>query len=258
VKSEEILNCHLNDNMFLKIGSFHFISILINERNMKLLIIEDEKELAESMVSYLKHERYTCEIASTYEQGLQKIETTDYDCIALDITLPGGSGLKLLQDLKNNNKSEGVIIISAKNSIQDRVNGLKLGADDYLIKPFHLSELAARIYAIIRRKVQQGNNNVSFNEINIDTSTKEVTVQNKPVELTRKEYELLLYFISNQRRVISKNALVSHLWNQEMGAGENVDFIYTHIKNLRRKLQESGAQDYIRSIYGMGYKLTDQ
>ncbi|MEI9947126.1 MAG: response regulator transcription factor [Chitinophagaceae bacterium] len=225
---------------------------------MKLLIIEDEKELAEGMMSYLRHERYTCEVAFTYEQGLQKIDTTDYDCIALDITLPGGSGLKLLQDLKNNNKSDGVIIISAKNSIEDRIEGLKLGADDYLVKPFHLSELAARINAIIRRKVHHGNNNVTFNEIVIDTSKKEVTVQNKFVELTRKEYELLLYFISNQRRVISKNALVSHLWNQEMGRGESVDFIYTHIKNLRKKLQEKGSGDYIKSIYGMGYKLTDQ
>jgi DNA-binding response OmpR family regulator len=225
---------------------------------MKLLIIEDEKELAEGIMAYLRNERYACEVAFTYEQGQQKIETTDYDCIALDITLPGGSGLKLLRELKDNNKSDGVIVISARNSIQDRIHGLELGADDYLVKPFHLSELAARINAIIRRKMHNGNNIVSFNEININTVTKEVSVQDKPVELTRKEYELLLYFISNQRRVISKNALVSHLWNQEMGSGEKVDFIYTHIKNLRRKLQEKGAEDYIRSMYGMGYKLTDQ
>lgn len=224
---------------------------------MKILIIEDEKELADSLIAYLQHESYTCEVAATYNEGLQKIETTDYECIALDITLPGGSGLKLLQELKDNNKNDGVIIISAKDSIQDRINGLKLGADDYLVKPFHLSELAARINAIIRRKMHNGNNVVSFNEINIDTITKEVTVQGKIVELTKKEYELLLYFISNQRRVISKNALVSHLWSYEMGSGNSVDFIYTHIKNLRKKLQESGAADYIRSIYGMGYKMTD-
>ncbi|MEO5564048.1 MAG: response regulator transcription factor [Chitinophagaceae bacterium] len=225
---------------------------------MKLLIVEDEKELAEGITTYLQNESYTCEVASTFEQARQKIETEDYDCIALDITIPGGTGLQLLQDLKNNNKSDGVIIISAKNSIQDRINGLELGADDYLVKPFHLSELAARINAIIRRKMHNGNNIVSFNELNIDTLTKEVTVKNNPVDLTRKEYELLLYFISNQRRVITKDALVSHLWKQEMGSGENVDFIYTHIKNLRKKLQEKGAEDYIRSIYGMGYKLTDK
>jgi len=225
---------------------------------VKLLIIEDEKELAESMVTYLQNESYACEVAFNFSQALDKIETSEYECIVLDITLPGGSGLQLLQELKKNNKGDGVIIISAKNSIDDRITGLQLGADDYLVKPFHLSELAARINAIIRRKMRGGNNIVSFNEISIDTLAKEVAVKNEPVELTRKEYELLLYFISNQRRVISKNALVAHLWSHEMGTGESVDFIYTHIKNLRKKLQEKGCGDYIRSLYGMGYKMTDQ
>ena len=225
---------------------------------MKLLIVEDEKELAASMVSYLKNENYTCEVASNYKQALDKIETSDYECIALDITLPGGSGMQLLKELKNNKKTDGVIIISAKNSIDDRISGLRLGADDYLVKPFHLSELAARINAIIRRKMYSGNNVIRFNEISIDTLAKEVKVNADPVELTRKEYELLVYFLSNQRKVISKNALISHLWSQEMGTGESADIIYTHIKNLRKKLSEKGCGDYIRSLYGMGYKLTDQ
>ena len=225
---------------------------------MKLLIIEDEKELAASIASYLKNENYNCEIASNFKQALDKIETSDYECIALDITLPGGSGMQLLKELKNNKKTDGVIIISAKNSIEDRINGLRLGADDYLVKPFHLSELAARINAIIRRKMYSGNNVIRFNEISIDTLAKEVRVKEEPVELTRKEYELLVYFLSNQRKVISKNALISHLWSQEMGTGESADIIYTHIKNLRKKLSEKGCGDYIRSLYGMGYKLTDQ
>jgi DNA-binding response OmpR family regulator len=225
---------------------------------MKLLIIEDEKELAASMVSYLKNENYTCEVAFNFKQALDKIETSDYECIALDITLPGGSGMQLLKELKNNKKTDGVIIISAKNSIEDRINGLRFGADDYLVKPFHLSELAARINAIIRRKMHSGNNVIRFNEISIDTLAKEVRVKEDPVELTRKEYELLVYFLSNQRKVISKNALISHLWSQEMGTGESADIIYTHIKNLRKKLSEKGCGDYIRSLYGMGYKLTDQ
>ena len=225
---------------------------------MKLLIIEDEKELAASIASYLKNENYTCEVASNFKQALDKIETSDYECIALDITLPGGSGMELLKELKNNKKTDGVIIISAKNSIDDRINGLRLGADDYLVKPFHLSELAARINAIIRRKMYSGNNVIRFNEISIDTMAKEVKVKEDPVELTRKEYELLVYFLSNQRKVISKNALISHLWSQEMGTGESADIIYTHIKNLRKKLSEKGCGDYIRSLYGMGYKLTDQ
>ncbi|TMI88595.1 MAG: response regulator transcription factor [Bacteroidetes bacterium] len=225
---------------------------------MKLLIVEDEKELAASIASYLKNENYTCEVASNFKQALDKIETSDYECIALDITLPGGSGMELLKELKNNKKTDGVIIISAKNSIDDRINGLRLGADDYLVKPFHLSELAARINAIIRRKMYSGNNVIRFNEISIDTMAKEVKVKEDPVELTRKEYELLVYFLSNQRKVISKNALISHLWSQEMGTGESADIIYTHIKNLRKKLSEKGCGDYIRSLYGMGYKLTDQ
>ena len=225
---------------------------------MKLLIVEDEKELAASMVSYLKNENYTCEVAFNFKQALDKIETSDYECIALDITLPGGSGMQLLKELKNNKKTDGVIIISAKNSIDDRISGLRLGADDYLVKPFHLSELAARINAIIRRKMYSGNNVIRFNEISIDTLAKEVRVKEDPVELTRKEYELLVYFLSNQRKVISKNALISHLWSQEMGTGESADIIYTHIKNLRKKLSEKGCGDYIKSLYGMGYKLTEQ
>ena len=225
---------------------------------MKLLIIEDEKELADGMAAYLKNESYVCEVAYNFKQALEKIDTCDYECIALDITLPGGSGLKILEELKNNRKKDGVIIISAKNSIDDRINGLQLGADDYLVKPFHLSELAARINAIIRRKVFDGDNIVQFNEIRINTLAREATVSEEPIELTPKEYELLLYFLSNQRRVISKNALVFHLWGQDVGTGAGADFIYTHIKNLRKKLQEKGCGDYIKSLYGTGYKLSDQ
>ncbi len=223
---------------------------------MKLLIIEDEKELTVSIMAYLRQEDYACESAQNYKEALNKIENWDYDCIILDITLPGGSGLQLLQYLQDDKKSDGVIIISAKNSINDRIQGLKLGADDYLIKPFHLSELAARVAAIIRRKKQDGNNVISFQEIKVDTMAKEVSVHDKRVELTRREYQLLLYLISNQNKVITKNALIDHLGSEEMGQGESFDFIYTHIKNLRKKLQQQGCNDYIRSVYGIGYKLT--
>ncbi len=225
---------------------------------MKLLIIEDEPELASSMLAYLRQENYTCESAAGYKEALVKTESWDYDCIILDITLPDGSGLQVLQDLKKNNKSDGVIIISARNSIDDRIQGLKLGADDYLVKPFHLSELAARVAAIIRRKAYGGNNIISFQEIYIDTMANEVSIHNKPVELTGKEYQLLLYFIANKGKVVPKNALMDHLWIEEMGYGESFDFIYTHIKNLRKKLQQQGCRDYIKSVYGIGYKLTNK
>ncbi|MEP7107038.1 MAG: response regulator transcription factor [Ferruginibacter sp.] len=223
---------------------------------MKILIIEDEKVLSESIATYLKGELYVCETAPDYETALKKTECYDYDCILLDITLPGGSGLEILKELKANNKIDGVLIISAKNSLDEKVAGLKLGADDYLSKPFHLSELSARIAAIIRRRNFEGHNRIQFNEIVIDTQAKVITIENEPLELTRKEYELLLYFASNKGRVISKNAIADHLWGDELEG--NNDFIYTHIKNLRKKLMEAGVPDYIKSVYGMGYKFTDQ
>ena len=223
---------------------------------MKILIIEDEKALSESIVAYLKGEDYLCESASDFNSAIEKTEQYDYDCILLDITLPGGSGLEILKGLKANNKTDGVLIISAKNSLDDKVEGLKLGADDYLPKPFHLSELSARVAAIIRRKNFGGSNIVKFNDIEIDTAAKLVTINKKPFMLTRKEYELLLYFVSNKGRVISKNAIAGHLWGDNIEG--NNDFIYTHIKNLRKKMIEAANIDYIKSVYGMGYKFTDQ
>lgn len=224
---------------------------------MKILIIEDEAELVKSLASYLREENYVCESAMDYNAALQKIELYDYDCILLDISLPGGSGLNLLKLLKQNNKLEGVLIISAKNSVDDRVEGLKLGADDYLPKPFHLSELSARIAAIIRRKNFNGSSLLKFNDIAIDTIAKVAFYADEPLDLTKKEFELLLYFVSNKKRVISKNAIAEHLWGDEMDLANNYDFIYTHIKNLRKKLMEKDCADYIKSIYGMGYKFTD-
>jgi DNA-binding response OmpR family regulator len=222
---------------------------------VKILIIEDEKELSESIATYLKSENYICEYASNFNKAIEKTELYDYDCILLDITIPGGSGLKILKELKSNNKMDGVLIISAKNSLEDKVMGLTMGADDYLPKPFHLSELSARIAAIIRRKTFDGNNLLKFHDIQIDTRAKLVSVRNNPLDLTRKEYELLLYFISNKKRVISKNAIAEHMWGDGM-EGSN-DFIYTHIKNLRKKLIDAGSADYIKSVYGMGYKFSD-
>jgi DNA-binding response OmpR family regulator len=224
---------------------------------MKLLVIEDEVELCNSMVSYLKSESYACEVARSYRGAMEKIDSFDYDCILLDIGLPDGNGLRILHELKHNKKTDGVIIVSAKNSIEDKINGLRIGADDYLPKPFHLSELSARVAAIIRRKQFTGNNILAFNEITIDTLSKEVKVNGQHVEFTRKEYELLLYFFVNKGKVISRNAIAEHLWGEEMDLFGNLDFIYTHIKNLRKKLHEAGCADYIRALYGMGYKFTE-
>jgi len=237
---------------------FYFsIGILPEIAFVKILIIEDEPELVKSIVTYLKEENYLCESAGDFNAAIKKIDLYDYDCILLDISLPGGSGLEILKQLKANNKIDGVLIISAKNSVDDRVEGLHSGADDYLAKPFHLSELSARIAAIIRRRNFNGNTVLTFNEIAIDTLAKVAHYNGGPLDLTKKEFDLLLYFIINKRRVISKNAIASHLWGDEMDMANNYDFIYTHIKNLRKKLIEKGSDDYIKSVYGMGYKFSD-
>ncbi|MEO6069696.1 MAG: response regulator transcription factor [Chitinophagaceae bacterium] len=222
---------------------------------MKILVIEDEIDLLESICSYLAMEQFTTEKAMDFESALEKISLYEYACIVLDITLPGGSGMGLLKELKANNKMDGVLIISAKNSLDDKVNGLNAGADDYLAKPFHLPELGARIAAIIRRKSFDGKNVIIIENLVIDLSEKLVKVGAVPVELTRKEYELLLYFISNKNRVIAKNAIAIHLWGDDMDVSGNYDFIYTHIKNLRKKLINAGSEDLIKSIYGIGYKF---
>ena len=222
---------------------------------MKILIIEDEKELSRNMSEYLEAENYNCDIAADFETATAKSEAFDYDCILLDISLPGGNGLNILKELKANNRSEGIIIISARNSIDDRIEGLNLGADDYLSKPFHLSELGARVAAIIRRRRFGGNKTLSLNELEINTEAKTVLVNNTYVDITRKEYDLLLYLFINKNRVISKNAIAEHLSGSEEGFFDNFDFIYTHIKNLKRKLTTAGCEDYIRSVYGMGYKF---
>lgn len=222
---------------------------------MKILIIEDEPSLRESIIAYFTGEGNICEAVSTYAAAIEKINLYDYDCILLDLTLPGGDGMMVLMELKKINKKDGVLIISARNSLDDKLSGLNIGADDYLVKPFHLSELKARVTAIVRRKNFDGNNTIVFNEIELDTISKKATVNGQVLTLTRKEYELLLYFLANKSKVIAKNAIAEHLWGDEMDLIDRLDFIYTHIKNLRRKLMETGCTDYIKTMYGVGYKF---
>jgi DNA-binding response OmpR family regulator len=223
---------------------------------MKILIVEDEDDLAESIATWLQNEQFVCERAHNYATAREKIELFDYGCIVLDINLPDGSGLQLLRHLKDDNKIDGVLIISARNSLDDKVYALKAGADDYLTKPFHLPELSARVAAIVRRKFFDGKNIIYFDALQIDLNKKEVRVNQKLSDLTRKEYELLVYFLSNKNKVITKSAIATHLWGDYMDVAGNYDFIYTHIKNLRKKLMEAGAPDYIKSIYGIGYKFS--
>lgn len=206
------------------------------------------------MMRYLAGDNYLCEVANTYVAALNKIEMYDYNCILLDLMLPGGDGLKLLELLKSKGKQDGVIIISAKNSIEDKVRGLQIGADDYLAKPFHLSELAARIYSVIRRRQFDSINTLQQNEISVDLLAKTVTVNGKLVSLTRKEFDLLLLFLGNRNKVISKGALAEHLSGDMADMLDSHDFVYAHVKNLKKKLTEAGAGNYLKTIYGTGYK----
>jgi DNA-binding response OmpR family regulator len=223
---------------------------------MKILIIEDEQQLVRSILLALRQEGYVCEVANTTREAHEKILVYDYDCILLDISLPDGNGLKILEEIKASNKTDGIIIITAKNSLEDKVRGLNLGADDYLSKPFYIPELLARVSAIIRRKRFDGNNKITFQEIAIDLAGKSVTVNNKPVDLTRMEYSLLIFLIANKNRVVSKNAIAEHLSGDNAELLDKFDFIYSHIKNLKRKLSEMGGEDYIKTVYGLGYKFS--
>lgn len=222
---------------------------------MKILIIEDEKELSKNICSYLNDRHYSCETAYDFYSAIEKIESFEYSCIILDITLPDGNGLQLLQELRRNKSADGVLIVSAKTSVDDKVKGLQTGADDYLAKPFHLSELCARVAAIIRRKSFDGNNILMLDDLTLNLETRSVEVDEKPVALTRKEYELLLYFISNKNRVVTKDAIIEHLWGDEYDSTGQYDFLYSHIKNLRKKLTEHNNNDHIKAVYGMGYKF---
>jgi len=221
---------------------------------MKILIIEDETELAKSISEYLSGENYICEFASTFVKAMEKIKDFQYDCILLDIGLPDGNGLAILEELKNTNKQDGVIIISAKNALDDKIKGLQLGADDYLTKPFHLSELMARIYSIIRRKQFNNSNIIKQNELQIDLLAKSVSINDKTIVLTKKEFDLLIYFVGNKNKVISKSTLAEHLSGDFADMLDNHDFVYAHIKNLKKKLYEAGCDHYLKTVYGTGYK----
>ena len=224
---------------------------------MKLLIIEDERDLSDSIYAYLEKQQFTCETAYDYYDALDKIALNEYSCIILDIMLPHGSGLELLRILKKQKKTDGVLIISAKNSLEDKVDGLQIGADDYLPKPFHLAELGARVAAIIRRRSFYGQTRIALDCLTLDLSDRTLRgPDDEEIALTRKEYDLLIYFVSNKNRVVTKEAIAEHLWGDGIDMAYNYDFIYSHIKNLRKKLLQAGCPDYIKAVYGMGYKFT--
>ena len=223
---------------------------------MKILIIEDEPSLRELIQRSREKERYVVEAAADFQSGLRKIEDYDYDCVLLDIMLPDGNGLNLLEQLKKMHKRENVIIISAKDSLDDKVLGLELGADDYLPKPFHLAELNARIKSVIRRQRRDGEMDIRLANIRIVPDTFQVFVDDKEIELNRKEYDILLYFANRPGRLVNKNTLAESVWGDHIDQVDNFDFIYAQIKNLRKKLKDAGALAELKAVYGFGYKMT--
>lgn len=223
---------------------------------MKILVIEDEYEMLKAIEISLKSENCIVEKATDYTSGIEKVLLYQYDCILLDISLPGGSGLKILDKMKKEGVEGSVIIISAKNSLEDKVSGLDLGADDYLTKPFHLAELHARIKAVLRRKQFGGKDILTLGNLSIDFSQHQVFVDNNELKLNRKEFDMIVFFAANLDRLITKETLAEHVWGDNIDAADNFDFIYAQVKNLRKKLKTSHAEIKLENIYGIGYKMT--
>jgi DNA-binding response OmpR family regulator len=223
---------------------------------MRLLIIEDERELAKSIAKYLSKENYIIDIANNFKEADQKVGDNEYDCALVDLMLPDGNGMDIVKVIKEEQPVCGIIIITAKDTLDDKVLGLEIGADDYITKPFHLAELNARLKSLIRRRNFSGSDEIKFSDLTIDIDKREVKVYGKLVDLTKREYDILLFFISNKERVVTKETIVEHVWGDDSSIFDNFDFVYTHIKNLRKKLIENGAKDYINSVYGIGYKFS--
>ena len=225
---------------------------------MKLLTVEDEKDLAESISIYFNNEGNICEVVNSYEDARTKLNIYEYDCALIDIMLPDGNGLDLIGEIKKQQPNCGIIIISAKNSLDDRIKGLDLGSDDYLTKPFYMSELNSRVKSVLRRRFFDGNKSIAFGEIKIFPEEKKAFVNDKEISLTKKEFDILVYLISNTKRVLTKESIAEHIWGDFADSYDKFDFVYTHVKNLRKKLSDAGCKDYIRSVYGTGYKLSEE
>jgi len=224
---------------------------------MKILIIEDEKDLVETMKNYLGSEGFLCEKATSWFEAEDSLSVYNYDIIILDLTLPGGDGLDLIKLIKERNKDAGLLIVSAKNSIDDKIKGLDMGADDYISKPFHLAELNSRIKSLARRRHYEGSNEIVFNEIKINVESNEVSVNGEKLDLTKKEYDILLYFMVNRNELITRESIAEHAWGDSISYADNFDFVYSHIKNLRKKIGLKKGKNYLHNFYGIGYKFSD-
>lgn len=225
---------------------------------MKILIVEDNIELLNDIKQYLERSGNICEIAPDFKTAYEKIGIFPYDILVIDLNLPDGNGLDIIRQVKQENIDVGIIIVSARNALDDKVKGLDLGADDYLTKPFFLPELNSRINALYRRKAYNGKTEIVFNEIKLLPEKHKVEITGRTISLTKKEYDILLYFISNKYRLVTKEAIAEHIWGDNIELVDSFDFIYPHLANLRKKILSAGGKNYIKSIYSVGYKFTDQ
>lgn len=229
----------------------------MHNRN-KILLVEDEKSLANDVINYLNENNYKCTQTNKLSKARDLIKINNYDAVLLDLGLPDGDGLSLISNIKNNDSSCGVIIISAKDAVAKKVEGLELGADDYLTKPFFMPELNARIKSLIRRLNFEGNNEINAGKLRVIPDQMRLVVNDKDIELTNTEFNLLLYFVSNRNRVLSKTNLAEYMSSKYYDYGFSNDVIYGHIKNLKKKIEKSGAPDYIKNVYGVGYKFISE
>ncbi|HRH64718.1 MAG TPA: response regulator transcription factor [Bacteroidia bacterium] len=225
---------------------------------MKVLLVEDEKELLQSMVTFLKESGMVCEQATDLSSALEKIDLYDYDCIVLDIGLPDGNGLTLIEEMQKKEHKTGIVIVSARNSLDDRLTGLNIGADDYITKPFYMPELTARIKSVVRRRTFEGKREITYHELRVLPDEMVMYVNDKMISLTKKEHELLMYLLSNPNKVLTKESIAEHLWGDHADMADSFDFIYSHIKNLRKKITDNGGKDYLKSVYGVGYKFSGE
>lgn len=224
---------------------------------MKILIVEDEASLQELMSKTLKKEGYVVETASDHDSAIDKLAVYSYDCVLLDIMLPGGSGFDILEYVRRLSKRTNVIIISAKDSIDDKVRGLELGADDYLAKPFHLAELVARMRSVSRRSHNDGEFAYRLGNVSLEPDSNRLRVDGKDVPLLKKEFDILAYLMQRPGHLVDKTVLAEAVWGDHVDQADNFQFVYAQMKNLRRKLEEAGADIGIKSVYGFGYKLKE-
>lgn len=244
--------------MFFRVSSESVAIFVENADCMKILVVEDERQLREVVRESLQKDRFVVETAADVSSAIGKLEAYSYDCVLLDIMLPDGNGLDILRKIKDEGRGESVIIISAKDAIDDKISGLDLGADDYLAKPFHLAELSARIRSVARRRNHGGDTTVRIGNLEIRPDTREVSAAGRLLDLSRKEYDILEYFVNRRGRLINKLTLAESVWGDHIDMADNFDFIYAHIKNLRKKLNDAGVGVEIKSVYGLGYKMEEQ